>query len=79
MGLIEVYRERLIIYGCGDFLTDYEGVSGYEQFRGNLTLMYLVENDHSLTLRLKRTNPDVTGMALALYIFSLVCWDWNIF
>lgn len=42
---IEVYRERLILYGCGDFLTDYEGISGYEQFRGDLTLMYLVEVD----------------------------------
>ena len=38
---IEVYRERLILYGCGDFLTDYEGISGYEEFRGDLATMYL--------------------------------------
>jgi poly-gamma-glutamate synthesis protein (capsule biosynthesis protein) len=44
---IEVYRERLILYGCGDFLTDYEGISGHEQFRGDLTLMYLVKIDPS--------------------------------
>lgn len=37
---IEVYREKLILYGCGDFLTDYEGIRGYEAFRGNLTCMY---------------------------------------
>jgi poly-gamma-glutamate capsule biosynthesis protein CapA/YwtB (metallophosphatase superfamily) len=42
---MEVYRERLILYGCGDFLNDYEGISGYEQFRGDLTLMYLVDVD----------------------------------
>jgi poly-gamma-glutamate synthesis protein (capsule biosynthesis protein) len=42
---VEVYQERLILYGCGDFLTDYEGISGYEQFRGDLTLMYLIEVD----------------------------------
>jgi poly-gamma-glutamate synthesis protein (capsule biosynthesis protein) len=42
---IEVYRERLILYGCGDFLTDYEGISGYEEFRGDLTSMYLVKVD----------------------------------
>jgi poly-gamma-glutamate synthesis protein (capsule biosynthesis protein) len=42
---IEVYRERLILYGCGDFLSDYEGISGYEPFRGDLTLMYLVDVD----------------------------------
>jgi poly-gamma-glutamate synthesis protein (capsule biosynthesis protein) len=33
----------LILYGCGDFLTDYEGISGYEQFRGDLAIMYLVK------------------------------------
>jgi poly-gamma-glutamate synthesis protein (capsule biosynthesis protein) len=37
---VEVYRERLILYGCGDFLNDYEGISGYEEFRGDLSLMY---------------------------------------
>ncbi|MGH7446110.1 MAG: CapA family protein [Longimicrobiales bacterium] len=37
---IEVYRNRLILYGCGDFLDDYEGISGYEQFRDDLVLMY---------------------------------------
>jgi poly-gamma-glutamate capsule biosynthesis protein CapA/YwtB (metallophosphatase superfamily) len=42
---IEVCRGRLILYGCGDFLTDYEGISGYEAFRGDLALMYLVELD----------------------------------
>src|SRR6266699_715085 len=42
---IEVFRGRLVLYGCGDFLTDYEGISGYETFRGDLALMYLVELD----------------------------------
>jgi poly-gamma-glutamate synthesis protein (capsule biosynthesis protein) len=42
---IEVYQDRLILYGCGDFLTDYEGIRGYEEFRGDLALMYLVQVD----------------------------------
>ena len=42
---IEVFRRRLILYGCGDFITDYEGISGYETFRGDLALMYLIEVD----------------------------------
>src|SRR5436190_6221544 len=42
---IEVFRGRLILYGCGDFLTDYEGISGYETFRGDLALMYLIDLD----------------------------------
>jgi poly-gamma-glutamate synthesis protein (capsule biosynthesis protein) len=37
---IEVYRDRLIIYGCGDFLDDYEGITDYEAFRDDLSLMY---------------------------------------
>src|SRR5216110_290438 len=40
---IEVFKGRVILYGCGDFLTDYEGISGYEMFRGDLALMYLIE------------------------------------
>jgi poly-gamma-glutamate capsule biosynthesis protein CapA/YwtB (metallophosphatase superfamily) len=37
---IEVYRERLILYGCGDLFNDYEGISGHEAFRSDLSLMY---------------------------------------
>ena len=37
---IEVYHGKLILYGCGDFLNDYEGISGYERFRADLGLMY---------------------------------------
>ena len=40
---IEVYRGRLILYGCGDFISDYEGITGYEAFRGDLPVMYLAE------------------------------------
>ena len=37
---IEVYKDKLILYGCGDFLNDYEGISGHEEFRADLSLMY---------------------------------------
>ncbi|MFO7552650.1 MAG: hypothetical protein R6W80_14690, partial [Haliea sp.] len=30
-------------YGCGDFLNDYEGISGYESYRGDLALMYFAD------------------------------------
>lgn len=42
---IEVYRGKLILYGCGDLLTDYEGIDGYEAFRGDLGLMYFARID----------------------------------
>ncbi|MEV5934504.1 CapA family protein [Streptomyces sp. NPDC052079] len=38
---VEVYRDRPILYGCGDFIDDYEGISGYEEFRDELRLAYL--------------------------------------
>jgi len=37
---IEVYRNRPILYGCGDFIDDYEGIEGYEQYRDDLVLLY---------------------------------------
>jgi len=37
---IEIYRDRPILYGCGDLINDYEGIEGYEAFRPELSLMY---------------------------------------
>jgi poly-gamma-glutamate synthesis protein (capsule biosynthesis protein) len=42
---IEVYRDRLILYGCGDFITDYEGIAGHEEFRDDLVLAYFASLD----------------------------------
>lgn len=38
---MEVHEGRLILYGCGDFLNDYEGIAGHEHFRPDLVAMYL--------------------------------------
>jgi poly-gamma-glutamate capsule biosynthesis protein CapA/YwtB (metallophosphatase superfamily) len=37
---IEVYRGKLILYGCGDTIDDYEGIGTYEAFRHELRLLY---------------------------------------
>jgi poly-gamma-glutamate capsule biosynthesis protein CapA/YwtB (metallophosphatase superfamily) len=42
---IEVYKNKLILYGCGDFINDYEGIGGYEEFRSDLALMYFATVD----------------------------------
>lgn len=39
---IEIYKGHPILYGCGDFINDYEGIGGYETFRDDLSLMYFV-------------------------------------
>jgi len=44
---IEVYRGKLILYGCGDFLDDYEGIRGYEELRDDLVLMYFPTLDRA--------------------------------
>ncbi|HSA51533.1 MAG TPA: CapA family protein [Yinghuangia sp.] len=41
----EVYRGKLVLYGCGDFIDDYEGITGYEQYRDDLRLLHLVSVD----------------------------------
>jgi poly-gamma-glutamate capsule biosynthesis protein CapA/YwtB (metallophosphatase superfamily) len=42
---IEIYRQKPILYGCGDFINDYEGISGYEDLRNDLAVMYVPQLD----------------------------------
>lgn len=78
---IELYGQGLILYGCGDLINDYEGISGYNEFRGDLSLMYLPQFDgpdcHLVSLdmvpmkirrfRLERpTDGDATWLCQAL-------------
>jgi poly-gamma-glutamate capsule biosynthesis protein CapA/YwtB (metallophosphatase superfamily) len=37
---VEVYRGKLILYGCGDTIDDYEGIGTFEAFRHELRLLY---------------------------------------
>jgi poly-gamma-glutamate synthesis protein (capsule biosynthesis protein) len=54
---IEVYRGRLILYGCGDFLNDYEGIGGFDAYRGDLALMYFSEVEPAGILRTLVMHP----------------------
>jgi poly-gamma-glutamate capsule biosynthesis protein CapA/YwtB (metallophosphatase superfamily) len=73
---IEVYRERLILYGCGDFLTDYEGIPGYEMFRGDLALMYFasVALSSGRLVRLHMTPVQVHRMRLRRTVEADSVW-----
>jgi poly-gamma-glutamate synthesis protein (capsule biosynthesis protein) len=42
---IEVHRGKLILYGCGDAINDYEGIRGHEAYRSDLRLLYLASID----------------------------------
>jgi poly-gamma-glutamate synthesis protein (capsule biosynthesis protein) len=64
---IEVYQNRLILYGCGDFLNDYEGIQGYEDYRGDLALMYFADFEPA-----SRDLAAAEIVALQIHKFSLV-------
>jgi poly-gamma-glutamate capsule biosynthesis protein CapA/YwtB (metallophosphatase superfamily) len=44
---LEIHRGRLILYGCGDLLNDYEGIGGHREFRPELGLMYFPALDEA--------------------------------
>lgn len=63
---IEVHEGKVIFYGCGDFINDYEGIRGHEEYRGDLTLMYFLElSSKSKQLQRLRMVP------MQLYRFQL--------
>lgn len=49
---IEVHHGKLILYGCGDFLNDYEGIRGQEEFRSDIALGYVAALDPARENRL---------------------------
>lgn len=63
---IELYHGALILYGCGDFITDYEGISGHEAYRPDLSLMYFADIDEA-----SRRVIAVRIVPLQSYRFSL--------
>lgn len=42
---MEIHNGHLILYGCGDLITDYEGITGHEGFRNELGAIYLPRLD----------------------------------
>lgn len=36
----EVYQKKLILFGCGDLISDYEGITGYETYRPELKVLF---------------------------------------
>jgi poly-gamma-glutamate synthesis protein (capsule biosynthesis protein) len=63
---IEVRGGRLILYGCGDLLNDYEGISGYGGYRSELVLLYFADLDPAsgALLRLQLAPLRIRGLRL---------------
>lgn len=63
---IEMHQGKPILYGCGDFINDYEGIAGHEKYRDDLTFMYFLYFDVE-TLHFKK----MTLIPLQIKKFSL--------
>lgn len=65
---------RPVLYGCGDFVNDYEGISGYEAYRPDLSLAYFVDlgaADTEVTMvlfRMRRFRLERAGAADAQWL-----------
>lgn len=54
---IEIHRGRTVLYGCGDFINDYEGIGGNEAYRPDLVLGYVLDYDTAHGLRALEALP----------------------
>lgn len=82
---VEVYRGKPILYGCGDFLNDYEGIESREPYRSDLVAAYFVEIEVSggvlsrleivpfRILRFRLARPDATDIAELAGILDREC------
>jgi len=59
------------MYGCGDLLNDYEGISGHDEFRDELSLMYfpVVSPADGTLLRLNAAPMQASFFLLFYLIF----------
>ncbi len=73
---IEVYDSKLILYGCGDFIDDYEGITGYEAYRDDLVLMFFaaVEPKDGRLVSLRMTPMQIRKLRLNTPPSSDVAW-----
>lgn len=73
---IELYRDRLVLYGCGDLLNDYEGISGHEAYRGELSFLYLATfaNDSGALAELRLVPMRIRGFCLHRATFDEALW-----
>ena len=69
---LEVYQGRLILYGCGDLINDYEGITPHGSLRADVGCLYFVSLDvrngalqalEIVPLRLRRLRLERAGAA----------------
>ncbi len=63
---MHIINGKLALFGCGECINDYEGIGGYEAFRGDLVLMYFptIDPDTGTLARLRTTPLQIRRMQL---------------
>lgn len=78
---VEVYHGKLILYGCGDLINDYEGIGGYEAFRSDLRLLYFASIDQGsgrlgalsmLPVKVRRMRLELASGAESEWLRSMI-------
>lgn len=73
---VEVYRGKLVLYGCGDCVDDYEGIRGYQRYRDDLRLLYLASlRQDTGQLEALRMVP-VQAVRMRLHRVSIADAEW---
>lgn len=73
---IEVYRDRPILYGCGDLINDYEGIGGHEAYRSDLRLLYLLDLDRRSGGLIRLRMVPMQARRLRLHVASAADIEW---
>lgn len=63
---MHIINGKLALFGCGECINDYEGIGGYEAFRGDLVLMYFptIDPDTGALSHLRITPMQIRRMRL---------------
>jgi poly-gamma-glutamate capsule biosynthesis protein CapA/YwtB (metallophosphatase superfamily) len=78
---VEVHEGRLILYGAGDLVNDYEGIGGHAEYRGELSSMYFATLDsargrlldlHMVPMRMRRLALRRAGDADARWLCAVL-------
>ena len=71
---LEVYKDKPILYGCGDLINDYEGISGHDAYKPHIGALYFirfnVDNGKLISLELMPTEIRKFRLHLARQSFS---------
>jgi poly-gamma-glutamate synthesis protein (capsule biosynthesis protein) len=73
---IQLYQGKLILFGAGDLINDYEGLAGFEYYRSDLALLYLARIDPQTgsLLELRMIPMQIRKFRLNRASFADVSW-----